>query len=111
MSKTSTGFEKNVASGLCYILGWLSGLIFLLVEKEDKEVRFHAMQSIVVFGGINLLHVVLVTSLIGVPLIPLLGIAALVLWIILMIKGFQGEQYKLPIAGNIAEKWVGQFKI
>jgi uncharacterized membrane protein len=111
MSKTSTGLDKNVASGLCYVLGWLSGLIFLLVEKEDKEVRFHAMQSIVVFGGINLLHVVLVTSLLGVPLIPILGIVMLALWVLLMIKGFQGEQYKLPFFGDLAEKWVGQVKL
>lgn len=111
MSKTSTGLDKNIASGLCYVLGWLSGLIFLLIEKEDKEVRFHAMQSIVVFGGINVLNIVLSISLVGIPLIPLLVIIALVLWILLMVKGFQGAQYKLPFAGDLAEKWVGQFKI
>lgn len=111
MSKTSTGLDKNVASGLCYLLGWLSGLIFLLVEKEDKEVRFHAMQSIIVFGGINLVNIAFSISLIGIPLIPLFGLIALVLWIFLMVKGFQGEYYKLPYVGDLAEKWVGQIKL
>lgn len=111
MSKTSTGLEKNIASGLCYVLGWLSGLIFLLVEKEDKEVRFHAMQSIIVFGGLNVLNIVLSISLVGIPLIPLLGIIGLILWILLMVKSFQGEMYKLPIVGDLAEKWVSQIKL
>ncbi len=110
MNKTSMGIDKNVASGLCYVLGWLSGLVILLVEKEDKEVRFHAMQSIIVFGGLNALDIVLSISLVGIPLIPLLGLIAIVLWIFLMIKGFQGEQYRLPIVGDLAERWLGQFK-
>lgn len=111
MSKTSTGLDNNVAAGLCYVFGWLSGLIFLLIEKEDKDVRFHAMQSVIVFGGLTLLNIVLSISLIGIPLIPLLGVIGLVLWILLMIKGFQGERYKLPYAGDQAEKWLAQFKL
>jgi len=111
MSKTSTGLEKNTAAGLCYVLGWLSGLIFFLIEKEDQDIRFHAMQSLVVFGGLNIVQIVLSISLVGIPLIPLIGIAGLVLWIFLMIKGFQGEKYKLPIVGDIAEKWAGQIKV
>ena len=105
MSKTSTGLEKNIAAGLCYILGWLTGLIFFLIEKEDKDIRFHAMQSIIVFVGLNILQVVLTISIVGIPLIPVVGIVGLVLWILLMIKGFQGEKYKLPFAGDLAEKW------
>lgn len=111
MSKTSTGLDKNVAAGLCYIFGWLSGLIFLLIEKEDQDVRFHAMQSVIVFGGLNLLNIALSISLIGIPLIPILGIVGLVLWIFLMVKGFQGEKYKLPYVGDLAEKWRSQLKI
>jgi len=110
MSKTSTGLDNNVASGLCYILGWITGLIFFLLEKEDQDVRFHAMQSIVVFGGISLLQVALTISIIGTPLIPLVAIIGFVLWILLMIKGFQGERYKLPVAGDLAEKWASQIK-
>jgi len=111
MSKTSSGLEKNVAAGLCYVLGWLSGLIFLLIEKEDEDIRFHAMQSIIVFGGLNILQMVMAMSLFGIPLIPIIGIIGFVLWILLMIKGFQGDKYKLPFAGDLAEKWIGKGKI
>ena len=50
MVKTSTGLEDNIAGLLCYVAGWVSGLIFLLIETENKFVRFHAVQSIIVFG-------------------------------------------------------------
>ncbi len=111
MNNQSTGLDKDVASGLCYVFGWLTGLIFLLVEKKDQDIRFHAMQSVVVFGGISLAHLVLSISLIGAPLIPLLMLVGFVLWVLLMIKGFQGEKYKLPYVGELAEKWVSQVKI
>lgn len=111
MNETSSGLDKNVASGLCYVLGWLTGLIFFLIEKENPDVRFHAMQSIIVFGGLNILHIVLSISIIGIPLIPLVALVGLVLWILLMVKGFQGERYKLPKVGDLAEKWVGQIKV
>ena len=48
--KQSSGLSKNTAAALCYVAGWVSGLVFLLVEKKDEFVRFHAMQSIVTFG-------------------------------------------------------------
>ena len=111
MSKTSTGLEKNVAAGICYVFGWVSGLIFLLIEKEDQGVRFHAMQSILVFGGLNLLQIVLTISLLGIPLLAVLWIIGIVLWILLVIKGFQGEKYKLPIVGDMAEKWANKVDI
>ncbi|MBL4801343.1 MAG: DUF4870 domain-containing protein [Emcibacter sp.] len=111
MSKTSTGLEKNVAAGLCYVFGWISGLIFLLIEKEDEDIRFHAMQSIVVFAGLNLLQIMLTISLIGIPLLTIIGLVGFILWILLVIKGFQGEKYKLPIAGDIAEKWASKINI
>ena len=50
MDKTSTGLAENVAGLLCYVLGWISGLIFILIEPENKFVRFHAIQSIFVFS-------------------------------------------------------------
>ncbi len=111
MSKTSMGLEKNVAAGLCYVFAWVTGLIFFLLEKEDEDVRFHAMQSMVTFGGLSLLNIALSVSLIGIPLIPLVAIIGFVLWILLMIKGFQGEKYKLPYVGDLAEKWASQIKI
>lgn len=107
MEKTSTGLLANVAGLLCYVLGWISGVVFILIEKEDKFVRFHAVQSIVVFGTLTVARIVLgFIPLIGVVLGWLIFLLGLVLWIVLMIKAYQGEKYKLPWAGNLAEKQV-----
>lgn len=116
LGKSSTGMQANVAALLCYVLGWITGLVFFLIEKENKFVRFHAMQSIVVFGAltaaqiaigifIGLFTVVHLYFLIPIftLLYPLIGLAGLVLWILLMVKAYQGEKFKLPIAGDIAE--------
>ncbi len=111
MDKTSIGLTENVAGLLCYLLGWISGLVFLLIEQENKFVRFHAVQSIVTFGSITIVSIVL--SILG--LIPYLGVVfdianwiigvlAFVLWIVLMVKAVQGTKYKLPWAGDFAEK-------
>jgi uncharacterized membrane protein len=108
MAKTSTGIEENVAGLLCYVLGWITGLVFILIEKENKMVRFHALQSIIVFGAITVVSIILgLIPLIGYILGIILSILALVLWILLMIKAYQGEKYKLVIAGDIAEKHAG----
>jgi uncharacterized membrane protein len=108
---TSTGLEPNVAGLLCYILGWLTGLIFFLLEKENEFVRFHAKQSIVVFGAVSAVSILLFIlgwiPYIGVlffVLNVLVGILSLVLWVMLMVKAYQGERYKLPWAGDFAEK-------
>jgi len=105
LGETSMGMQPNLAALLCYLLGWITGLIFFLVEKKNKFVRFHAMQSIVVFGGLAVINIVLlVVPVIGALIGLLLSLLALVLWILLMIKAYQGETFKLPIAGDIAEK-------
>ena len=66
MEKTSIGLEANVAGLLCYVLGWISGLVFILIERESKFVRFHAMQSIIVFGILSVASFIL-------GFIPLIG--------------------------------------
>jgi uncharacterized membrane protein len=105
MAKTSTGLEENIAGLLCYVLGWISGLVFFLIEKENKFVRFHALQSIIVFGVLSLAGLILGwIPIIGGVISWLIGVLALVLWIVLMIKAYQGEKYKLPWAGDLAEK-------
>ncbi|OIO38057.1 MAG: hypothetical protein AUJ72_03240 [Candidatus Omnitrophica bacterium CG1_02_46_14] len=105
LGKTSTGIQPNVAALLCYVLGWITGLIFFLIEKENKFVRFHAFQSIVVFGAFTVLSIVLmIIPVIGWALLPILYVAELILWIVLMVKGYQGEKFKLPVAGDMAEK-------
>ena len=109
MGKSSTGLDENVAGLLCYVLGWVGGLVFILIEPENKFVRFHAMQSIVVFGALNIIWIPLqfipfLAVLIGWLLLGL----GFVLWIVLMLKAYQGEMYKLPVAGDLAEKWLGK---
>jgi len=107
MEKTSTGLNENVAGLLCYVLGWISGLVFILIEKNNKFVRFHAMQSIIVFGAITVASFILSwIPLLGSFLSIILSLLALVLWIVLMVKAYQGTKYKLPWAGNLAEKWM-----
>jgi uncharacterized membrane protein len=103
--KSSTGLEQNVAGLLCYVLGWVTGIIFYLLDKDNKFVRFHAIQSILVFGAITIVDIILgFIPILGWIISILLGILAFILWIILMIKAYKNELYKLPIAGNIAEK-------
>jgi uncharacterized membrane protein/ribosomal protein L40E len=105
---STTSLEPNVAGLLCYLAGWITGLVFILIEKENKFVRFHAMQSIVTFGALTVLYVVLsvLSSILWFfwILYAPLGILGLVLWIVLMVKAYQGERFKLPIAGDFAEK-------
>ncbi|MDB5923010.1 MAG: hypothetical protein JWN13_1946 [Betaproteobacteria bacterium] len=103
--KTSTGMNQNVAGLLCYLVGWITGLIFFLIEKDNKFVRFHAMQSIITFGGLTMLFMLLgFIPFLGWLLFPILGIVQLVLWILLMVKAYQGELFKLPVIGDLAEK-------
>ena len=114
MEKTSTGLQEYVAGLLCYVVGWVTGLIFILIEKENKFVRFHAMQSIVAFGTITVISIILSIFAI-IPYIGIvfgiinwiIGALAFVLWIVMMVKAYQGTTYKLPWAGNVAEKYVG----
>lgn len=105
---STMNIEPNVAGLLCYLLWWITGLVFILMEKENKFVRFHAMQSIITFGGLTVVWVVLsVLSSIFWPLYILgvpVWIASVVLWIVLMVKAYQGEKFKLPTVGEIAEK-------
>ncbi len=102
---TDTGIKANVAGLLCYLLGFVTGLIFLLIEKNNKFVRFHALQSIATFGSIFVAQWVVAFVPVMGPLVSgLLSIAAVVLWIVLMVKAYQGEKYKLPYLGDIAEK-------
>jgi uncharacterized membrane protein len=103
-NKTSTGLTENVAGLLCYILGFITGIIFLVIEKENKFVRFHAMQSIITSGGLFVIQIALGMIPFMWRLSSLVGLAGLILAIFLMYKAYQGEKYKLPIIGDIAEQ-------
>ena len=102
--KTSTGFDANVAAALSYLVGFVTGIIFLVLEKENRFVRFHALQSTLVFAGIVLIDILL-------QIVPILGALVVVfviiplsavLWLLLMFKAYQGEEFKLPLVGQWA---------
>jgi uncharacterized membrane protein len=113
---TSEGLAENVAGLLCYVLGWLTGIIFILIDKRPF-VRFHAAQSIVVFGALTVLRI-------GVGIILGMGgfigwgiwtlvtmcvsLLGLILWILLMIKAYQHQLYRVPIAANVADGIAGK---
>ena len=105
LGSTSLNMKPNVAALLSYLAGLLTGIIFFLLEKENKFVRFHALQSIITFGGFFVLNIILgFIPAIGWSLMPLIGVVQLVVWIILMVKAYNGELFKLPVVGDIAEK-------
>jgi uncharacterized membrane protein len=107
-NKTSSGLTENFAGMLCYLFGWLSGLVFFLTEKENKFVRFHAMQSIIVFAALLVINVVLgMIPVLGWVVAIVLWPVSAILWILLMYKAYKGERFKLPVAGDMAEKQAG----
>src|SRR5215213_3590924 len=95
MEKTSSGLDENIAGAAAYALGWITGIVFLMTEPANRFVRFHALQSIIVFGGLSL------AWFIALVLIPPLSA---VLWLLLMFKAYQRQRFKLPFAGDIAEQ-------
>jgi uncharacterized membrane protein len=111
----TAGLDENVAGLLCYILGWVTGLIFLLIDKRPF-VKFHAAQSIAMSIGVFVLYFVLAIfmgllhvihlGLLAFMLYPLLGLALFVLWIFVMYKAYQHEKFKLPIIGDLVEGMV-----
>ncbi len=114
-----SGLAPNVASMLCYICMPLTSIIFLLIEKENKDVKFHAWQGLsfgvaymVLIIALQILAAVLgsIANVIGVIfglLIPVLGLGAFVLWIICLVKAYQGERWKIPYVGDFAAQKAG----
>jgi uncharacterized membrane protein len=125
---SSTGLDENIAALLAYVFGWVSGLVFFLIEKTSKLVRFHAMQSIllnicIAVLGILLWVVTFVLILIGTQLPDIMGtligllvtliwivfcVGLLIGWILCLVRAYQGQVFKLPIIGNMAEKIVNK---
>ncbi len=102
---SSTGLEENAAGALAYLLSFITGIVFLIVEKDSDFVRFHAMQSTITFGGLFVLQFIIgLVPIIGWIISILIFPVWLILWIVLMMKAYQGERFKLPIVGNIAEQ-------
>ena len=98
-----TGLKKNTAGALAYVLGPITGVIFLILEK-DPFVRFHAMQSIVVFVTLFVLQWVLGLTIILLILVPLVGILGFVLWLMCIYKAWMGEEWEVPVLGKFARQ-------
>ena len=123
--KSSTGLDENVAALLSYVFGWLSGLIFFLIEKDSRLVRFHAMQSLlfnvliavvaivlwIVFFVVFLISTQLpgivsgLLTLVATLIWVVFGIGIVIAWVMCLIKAYQRQYFKLPIIGNFAEKF------
>lgn len=97
-----TGLKKTTSGALAYVLGPVTGIIFLIIEK-DPFVRFHAMQSTVVFVALFVLQWVLGITIILFPLSALIGIVSFVLWLILIYKAWQGQEWEVPVLGKFAK--------
>ena len=120
---TRSDLPENIAAFLSYVLGWITGLVVLLIDKRSY-VRFHAAQSIVVFLGLQILQALLGSIFgmgwrfrpggywgaftFGTLLLNLISFLTLVLWIVLMLKAFQGVRFKVPLAGDIAQRLAGR---
>jgi uncharacterized membrane protein len=115
-----SGMSENVAAFLSYLLGWITGLIFFLIDKRPF-VRFHAAQSMVVFGGLHIISIALGIFFgagmmfrggfgafgMGAALYGLVNLVGLILWILLMVKAYQHEKFEVPIAAGIAKSFSG----
>jgi uncharacterized membrane protein len=103
--RTLKDLSPNAAGLLCYVAGWVSGIVFLVLEQKNRFVRFHALQSIIVFGALTLAGSVLGhIPFAGPAFTGMIVVLGFVLWLVLMIKANAGEMVKMPWAGNLAEK-------
>jgi len=124
-AESTTGLSANVAGLLCYVLGWVTGIVFVVLEKKSTFVRFHAWQSIATFGALFVAWLVLSRMLIdigwgnlffpnlalirvGVVLGWIIGLGMLALWIVLILTAYQGKMWKVPWAGDWAEKQISK---
>ena len=118
-----SGLSENAAATLSYVLGWITGILFFFIDRRPY-VRFHAAQSMVTFGGLHVIRILLGMSFgvgwwfsgmhpgrffFALPLLALFGLLSFVLWIYCMIKASQGVRFKLPVAGDMAEGLAGRY--
>jgi uncharacterized membrane protein len=101
----ATGLKKETAGALAYVLGPITGVIFLVLEKSPF-VKFHAVQSIVVFVGLFVVQWVLGLTIILLPLVPLVGIISFILWLLLIYKAWQGEEWEVPVFSKITRQLI-----
>jgi uncharacterized membrane protein len=113
---TSTGVDPRLSALLCYLAWWVSGVVFLVIEQEHRGVRFHAAQSTVLFGGLSMLIVLLAAASVAALFISpaafqatrmvvyLVWFGAVLLWLVVLLKTFRGESWRVPLAGDLAAR-------
>ena len=117
---TSTGLNGRTEALLSYVLGWFSGLIFFVIERKNRFVRFHAAQSFIFFGIVSVVYIVIrllsIIPVLGFLLNPVLGCATLILlipaaliWVLLMIQAYRGVNFRLPIISGYADSLIDRF--
>jgi len=109
--RTGMGMKARTAGVLCYLFGWVTGLIFFLLEKQSRFVRFHAMQSILFFGILSILQGVFSRIPFYGAIGGALGLVMFIGWIFMMVKAGRGEYYKLPLFGDLADRLIDQIKV
>ncbi len=109
--RTGMGMKARTAGLLCYLFGWVTGLIFFFIEKESRFVRFHAMQSILFFGSLSILQGVFSYIPFYGAVGGALGLVMFIGWIFMMVKASRGQYYKLPLFGDLADRLIDQIKL
>ena len=109
---TSLGMRARTAGLLCYLFGWVSGLVLFLLERRSRFVRFHAMQSILFFGILSILGGICgYLPFMGGAIGGAIGLVMFIGWIVMMVKAHRGEYYKLPLFGDLAESLIDQIRV
>ena len=114
-ASSSTGIDARLAAVLCYSLWWVTGLLFLILERRDRSVRFHAAQSLLLFGGLSFIlaavgalsAVALLLSNQAYQIVRATGnvvwVGAAVLWLVLVLKAWRGETWRVPLVATLAD--------
>lgn len=103
---TTLGLDPRLESALSYVLFWVSGLIIFFLEKQNREVRYHALQSVFFFGGLNILLIIIgLVPFIGALLTPFLVFVWFVAWIALMVAAYMNYQFKIPVVSDYANRY------
>jgi uncharacterized membrane protein len=102
------GLSQNAASALCYALGFITGIIFLVLApyNQNRTIKFHAWQSIFFNLVFLILHIILpvVGHFAGFALLSVIDLAGFVLWLYLLFSVYNGKQVRLPVIGDLAAK-------
>lgn len=110
--KTSLGLSENIEGALCYSFGFITGLIFLFLEDDNQFVKFHAIQSTIVFLPLSIIYIAIIfLPMFGMIMnmmywpvvVPIFSFIIIIFWLFMMYKAFIGERYKLPLVGDFAE--------